>query len=265
MHFIAERRWLESLWLLAVLYKANSGPEPHPGHAPALDYPEPCSGHCTSQGPCSLWDAGHQEKAAAASGRRWERWAGNILMFTHWGGQFFKMLSPEVRHGVTNPLLRPQLLSNLSHCSACSVFTWIMFFGCHRNPLCHSCGVFQAPLPCWDYFGAMLVHRWPHWGWAGHRAPVFQPKSFPSPNPSLPGAGSCVLGKVWSWALCGQQDSRVEVITTLLLLVSACVWWCRASLIKNHISALSRPGWWVQWNKHLFCCLSLEQTCSGES
>lgn len=69
-----------------------------------------------------------------------------------------------------------------------------------------------------------------------------------------PGAGEgLVLSSLWSEG----RIWEVRVIPTLLLSVWACVWWCRASFIKNLISALARPAWlalwtWVELNKHLF-------------
>lgn len=190
-HFIAQKGWVESLFFLAVLYKANSWPVPHPVHWITQS-------HWAS---CTLWGCRAPGETLSST---WEK-AGMVsreyphLSHSLWS-RFFKMASPEVRHGVPKLLLCPQLPSKLSDHSACFIFLSVIFSWCHRLP---SLSVSPVAL-----LGLFWCHRWmqgwPHRGWAGHRAPVFQPKSFPS----LSGAGSWVpeQGRVWSWALSGQKE-----------------------------------------------------------
>lgn len=186
---VFQKRCLEGQFFLAVLQKANSLPVPQAGRAPAL---------VTLQGP--LRGCRWQEKQQQHLREDWKLSRGYPhLSHTPWI-KFFKTLAPEVRRGVLQLLLWAQLLSKLRNCAAGLIFTSLTFFGCLVIPPCHSCGVCLA--------GFILVPPWVHWGWAGHRAPGSQPKSFPSQNPSLPGAGSWVLGqgKVWSWILSGQEE-----------------------------------------------------------
>lgn len=146
-----------------------------------------------SPGTCSSWGCRAPTENSSSTERRWEWWAENILtVHTHCGVEFFKMLSPGVRHGVIKLLLCPQLLSKLSNCSACSIFTSGTFLDVPGTP-------FLALLPCWVYFGN------PTEGGQGTEL------LFSNPNPSLPkslgpGAGRvcpelCSEGRIWGVGL----------------------------------------------------------------
>lgn len=185
-HFIAQKGWVESLFFLAVLYKANSWPIPHPVHWITQS-------HWAS---CTLWGC---RAPGETLSNTWEK-AG--------------MVSREYPH-LSHPL-RSSVLSNAitwgeTWCaqavalpSAAQQTEWsfsmfhfslsyILLVSQVAPSPCESCGIYQALLPCWVYFGATVGCR----GDPTEGGQVTE-LLFSNQNPSLPsleqGAGSWSRG-----------------------------------------------------------------------